>query len=422
MLYYLFDYLNEAYDLPGANLFQYISFRAAMAVITSLLISLVFGKRFINWLARRQVAETIRDHKLPGDEAKAGTPSMGGLIIIAAILIPTLLFTKLHNIYILLLLFTTVWMGVIGFLDDYIKIFKKNKKGLRGRFKVIGQIVLGVVVGGVMFFHPDIEMKETRAVQKGEQQVIVSTSSVHSTQTTIPFLKNNTLDYAKLIAWTGKQARQWAWLIYIPIVIFIITAVSNGANLTDGIDGLAGGSSAIIGAALGVFAWISGNVFFAHYLNIMYIPHVGELTIFISALVGALVGFLWYNAYPAQVFMGDTGSLTIGAIIAVLAIVIRKELLLPILCGIFLAESLSVILQVSFFKYTKKKSGTGKRIFLMTPLHHHYQRKTTNGEIIPIGTKIPKALQKYNEPKIVFRFLIIGFMLAIISILTLKIR
>lgn len=422
MLYYLFDYLNSTYDLPGANMFQYISFRAAMAVITSLLISLVFGKRFILWLAKKQVTETIRDHKLPGDEAKAGTPSMGGLIIISAIVIPTLLFTKLDNIYIQLLLFTTIFMGIIGFIDDYIKIFKKNKKGLKSMFKIIGQIALGIVVGAVMYFHPDVVMRETKVIQNANNTTVVSTPSVRNTHTTIPFIKNNTLDYSELIGWLGENAKQWAWLIYIPIIILIITAVSNSANLTDGIDGLAGGSSAIIGGALGVFAWVSGNVLFAHYLNIMYIPQAGELTIFISAFIGALVGFLWYNTYPAQVFMGDTGSLSIGAVIAVLAIVLRKELLLPILCGIFLAESLSVILQTSYFKRTKKRYGEGKRIFLMTPLHHHYQRKTTNKEVIPIGVKIPKKLQKYHESKIVFRFLIIGFMLAIISVVTLKIR
>lgn len=421
MLYYLFKYLDEAFNMPGASLFQYISFRAAMAIITSLLISLVFGKRLIHWLAKKQIAETVRNHKLPGDEAKSGTPSMGGLIIIAAIIIPVLLFTKLNNVYIQLLIFTTIWMGVIGFLDDYIKIFRKKKEGLKGRFKVIGQIGLGVVVGSVMLFHPDVEMREVHVVKDGQHSSLVSSQSIQSTKTTIPFFKNNSLDYAKLISWAGDKANTWAWLIYIPIIIFIITAVSNGANLTDGIDGLAGGTSSIIGAALGIFAWISGNIVFAHYLNIMYIPNIGELTIFISAFIGALVGFLWYNTYPAQVFMGDTGSLTIGAIIAVIAIVIRKELLLPILCGIFLAESLSVILQVSWFKYTKKQ-GKGRRIFLMTPLHHHFQRKTITGEVFPIGTKIPDHLIKYKEAKIVFRFLIIGFMLAIISMVTLKIR
>jgi phospho-N-acetylmuramoyl-pentapeptide-transferase len=404
--------------MPGANVFQYISFRAAMAVITSLFISMVFGRSLIELLHKKQVGESIRDLGLQGQLEKKGTPTMGGIIIIGSILIPVLLFTKLNNIYIILMIFTTLWMGMIGFLDDYIKVFKKNKKGLRGIFKVIGQVTLGVVVGSVMFFHPDIAINENPGISNIEQTIKtetptmryvlkeggVSVQPVQSTQTTIPFVKNNVFDYAMLISWISPLANKWAWLVYIPIVILIITAVSNGANLTDGIDGLATGTSAIMGATLGIFAWLSGNIIFSNYLNIMYIPNVGELTIFMSAFVGATIGFLWYNTYPAQVFMGDTGSLTIGAIIAVFAILIRKELLIPILCGIFLMESLSVILQVSYFKHTKRKYGEGRRIFLMSPLHHHYQK---------LG---------YAEPKIVLRFFIIGILLAVISIVTLKLR
>lgn len=418
MLYYLFEYLREEFQMPGANVFQYISFRAAMAVITSLLISMVFGKSLIDILRKKQVGESIRDLGLQGQIEKKGTPTMGGIIIIASILIPVLLFTKINNIYIVLMIFTTIWMGIIGFIDDYIKVFRKNKKGLRGIFKVIGQITLGIVVGVVMYFHPNIAIKEnpqtsTIEVVNPSDQVqkryVVdrgefSTKPVHSTQTTIPFFKNNTFDYKSLVSWINPTASKWSWLIYIPIVVLIITAVSNGANLTDGIDGLATGTSSIIGATLGVFAWLSGNIIFANYLNIMFIPNVGELTIFMSAFVGATIGFLWYNTYPAQVFMGDTGSLTLGGIIAVFAILIRKELLIPILCGIFLMESLSVIMQVTWFKHTKKKYGEGRRIFLMSPLHHHYQKKG------------------YSEPKIVLRFFIIGIMLAIISIVTLKLR
>jgi len=404
--------------MPGANVFQYISFRAAMAVITSLLISMVFGRSLIDILRRKQVGESIRDLGLDGQLEKKGTPTMGGIIIIGSILIPVLLFTKLNNIYIILMIFTTIWMGIIGFIDDYIKVFRKNKKGLRGIFKVIGQVSLGIVVGAVMYFHPNIAIKEnpqtsTIEIAKPADQVqkryVVdrgqfSTKPVHSTQTTIPFFKNNTFDYKSLVSWINPEANKWAWIIYIAIVVLIITAVSNGANLTDGIDGLATGTSSIIGATLGIFAWLSGNIIFANYLNIMFIPNVGELTIFMSAFVGATIGFLWYNTYPAQVFMGDTGSLTLGGIIAVFAILIRKELLIPILCGIFLMESLSVIMQVYWFKRTKKKYGEGRRIFLMSPLHHHYQKKG------------------YAEPKIVLRFFIIGIMLAVISVVTLKLR
>ncbi|MBP7849332.1 MAG: phospho-N-acetylmuramoyl-pentapeptide-transferase [Lentimicrobiaceae bacterium] len=412
MLYYLFDYLDRAYDFPGAGMFQYISFRAAMAVITSLLISLVFGKSLINVLRRKQVGETVRDLGLEGQKAKEGTPTMGGLIILAAILIPTLLFAKLNNIYIILILFTTVWLGFIGFLDDYIKVFKKHKKGLAGRFKIIGQVTLGLIVGLTLYFNEGVVIREkvsTATIElnaEGElnPSAVFAQESTKSTKTTIPFFKNNQLDYAVLLAWAGPGYQRYAWLIFIPIVIFIITAVSNGANLTDGIDGLATGTSAIIGATLGVLAYVSGNTIFANYLNIMYIPNTGELTIYISALVGACIGFLWYNSYPAQVFMGDTGSLALGGVIAVIAIMIRKELLIPILCGIFLAESVSVILQVTYFKYTRKRFGEGRRIFRMSPLHHHYQ------------------VLGYPEPKIVQRFLIVGIMLAVFTIVTLKIR
>jgi len=407
MLYYLFDYLHRTYNLPGAGMFQYISFRAGLAAILSLLIATIFGKRIINLLYRLQVGETVRDLGLVGQKEKAGTPTMGGIIIIIAVLIPALLFTKLSNIYILLLIISTIWMGMIGFADDYIKVFRKNKEGLKGRFKILGQVGLGIIVGATLYFHPDVTVKNENAQASRMREVVrpISTlEEVKSTKTTIPFMKKNEFDYASLIQWVGKDAKKWVWLIFIPIVIFIITAVSNGANLTDGIDGLAAGSSAIIVFTLGIFSWISGNIIFSEYLNIMYIPHVGEVTIFVAAFVGALIGFLWYNTYPAQVFMGDTGSLTIGGIIAVLAIMVRKELLIPVLCGIFLLENVSVILQVAYFKYTKKRYGEGRRIFLMSPLHHHYQKKG------------------YHESKIVMRFLIVGIILALISFITLKIR
>lgn len=417
MLYYLFDYLDKTWDFPGAGVFQYISFRAAMAVITSLVISLLFGKSLINFLKRKQVGETVRDLGLEGQKEKQGTPTMGGLIILGSILIPTVLFAKLNNIYIILMLFTTIWLGLIGFLDDYIKVFKKDKKGLAGKFKILGQITLGLIVGITMYFHEGIvireKVKDSQYVKSHNilnetnyavAKEVFNKEANKSTKTTIPFFKNNELDYSVLISWTGKNYKKWAWIIFIPIVILIITAVSNGANLTDGIDGLATSTSAIIGSTLGILAWVSGNIIFANYLNIMYIPNIGELTIFISAFVGATVGFLWYNTYPAQVFMGDTGSLSLGGIIAVLAILIRKELLIPILCGIFLAENLSVMIQVSYFKYTKKKYGEGRRIFKMSPLHHHFQK---------LG---------YAEPKIVVRFVIVGIMLAVITIVTLKIR
>ncbi len=404
MLYYLFTYLQEAFDLTGAGVFQYISFRAAMAVIVSLLISMIFGKKIIHILAKKQVGESVRDLGLVGQAEKAGTPTMGGIIILSSILIPTLLFAKLDNIYIILMIVTTLWMGLIGFLDDYIKVFKKDKKGLAGKFKVLGQVSLGLIVGSILYFHPDVVVREQLSVVDQENQVVFVQEDVKSTKTTIPFVKNNELDYSDFLPWLGEKAKEWAWLIFIPMVIFIVTAVSNGANLTDGIDGLATGTSAIIGLVLAIFAYVSGNIIFADYLNIMYIPNSGELVIFIGAFVGACVGFLWYNSYPAQVFMGDTGSLAIGGIIAVFALAIRKELLIPIVCGIFLIENLSVVLQVSYFKYTKKKYGVGKRIFLMSPLHHHYQKAGL------------------HESKIVTRFWIVGIMLAILSFVTLKLR
>lgn len=412
MFYYLFSYLDRIYDVPGAQVFQYISFRAAMAVITSLLISLVFGQRWINYLNKKQVGETIRDLGLEGQLEKQGTPTMGGLIILASIVVPTILFTDIFNTYILLMLFTTIWLGGIGFLDDYIKVFNRDKRGLPGRLKIISQVILGLVVATVMYFDDSVVLREKpRDVQYVVEELAAEgptsrfiVEEKRSTKTTIPFIKNNEFDYAVLLKWIGPGYEKWAFLVFIPIIILIITGVSNGANLTDGMDGLAVGTSAIIGATLGVLAWVSGNIIFADYLNIMYLPDTGELTIFISAFVGANIGFLWYNSYPAQVFMGDTGSLALGGIIAVFAIIIRKELLIPILCGIFLAESLSVILQVSYFKYTRKKFGTGRRIFKMSPLHHHYQK---------LG---------YPEPKIVLRFLIVGVMLAVLSIITLKLR
>ena len=410
MLYYLFDYLEKTYHIPGAGLFQFLTFRAGLAIGFSLLIAAIFGKKIINYLRKKQVGETIRDLGLEGQIEKGGTPTMGGIIIIMATIIPTLLFAKLENIYVILLLVTTIWMGVIGFIDDYIKIFKKNKEGLSGKFKVIGQVGLGLIVGATMYFHEDITIKRHKEVPKNliETTVNIQIAEFYPEEktllTTIPFVKKNEFNYESLISWIGEDARDYVWLIFIPIVIFIITAVSNGANLTDGIDGLAAGTSAIIGVTLALFAWVSGNVIFSDYLNIMYIPNTGELTIFIMSFVGALIGFLWYNAYPAQVFMGDTGSLTIGGIIAVIAIAIRKEWLIPILCGIFLMENLSVVMQVGWFKYTKKKFGEGRRIFKMSPLHHHYQKSG------------------FHESKIVTRFWIVGLFLAIITIATLKIR
>ena len=410
MLYYLFKYLEESQQFPGASLFGFITFRAAVAIILSLLISTIFGKRIIRFLQKQQVGETIRDLGLEGQKEKAGTPTMGGLIIILATLIPVVLLAKLDNIYIILLLVTTLWMGVIGFIDDYIKKFKNDKEGLKGRFKVLGQIGLGIIVGTTLFFHNDVTIKEkipphiqVESLQD-QQSSIQFYPEAKSTKTTIPFVKSNEFDYADLITWIHPGLEKYAWIVFVLVVIFIITAVSNGANLTDGIDGLAAGTSAIIVLTLGIFAWVSGNIIFSDYLNIMYIPRVEEITIYIAAFVGALIGFLWYNTYPAQVFMGDTGSLTIGGIIAVIAIAVRKEWLIPVLCGIFLAENLSVVLQVSYFKYTRKKYGEGRRIFKMSPLHHHYQKSG------------------YHESKIVTRFWIVGILLAILTIVTLKIR
>ena len=410
MLYYLFEYLHKTMNVAGAGVFQYITFRSALAVILSLLISTVFGKRIINFLRDQQVGETVRELGLEGQNAKAGTPTMGGLIIIVATLIPVVLLTKLDNIYIILLIVTTLWMGTIGFIDDYIKIFKKDKQGLQGIFKVVGQVGLGLIVGSVLYMHPGVTIRQDSStgtiLLKNNAENVISAQPLEekSTATTIPFFKNNEFDYAEILAWTGDGYQDWAWLVFIPIVIFIISAVSNGANLTDGIDGLAAGTSAISVIALGIFTFVSGNIIFSDYLNIMYIPNSGEMTVFIAAFVGALVGFLWYNSYPASVFMGDTGNLTIGGIIAVLAISVRKELLVPLLCGIFLVENFSVVLQVSYFKYTRKRFGEGRRIFRMSPLHHHYQKKG------------------YHESKIVTRFWIVGILLAILSIVTLKLR
>ncbi|RXG13996.1 phospho-N-acetylmuramoyl-pentapeptide-transferase [Leeuwenhoekiella aestuarii] len=410
MLYYLFEYLERTYNFPGASLFGFITFRAAIAILMSLAISTIWGKRIILYLQKKQLGESIRDLGLEGQVEKAGTPTMGGLIIILATLIPVFLLARLENIYVILLIVTTLWMGAIGFMDDFLKIRKKNKEGLQGKFKIFGQVGLGIIVGATIFFHPGVTIKEELANKSPQQEQLLDSNAREFSKeekaltTTIPFVKNNEIDYTILVSWLGDDYVKYAWLLFIPIVIFIVTAVSNGANLTDGIDGLAAGSSAIIVLTLGIFAWVSGNIIFSDYLDVMYIPRSGEMVIFITAFVGALVGFLWYNTYPAQIFMGDTGSLTIGGIIAVIAIAIRKELLIPILCGIFFMETLSVMLQVSWFKYTKAKSGEGRRIFLMSPLHHHYQKKGI------------------HESKIVTRFWIVGILLAIITIVTLKVR
>ncbi|MBK6483114.1 MAG: phospho-N-acetylmuramoyl-pentapeptide-transferase [Chitinophagaceae bacterium] len=415
MLYYLFKYLEKCCDFIGAGLFDYISFRAGMAIIVSLLISLVFGKSLVKYLQRQQVGETIRDLGLEGQLQKQGTPTMGGLIILAAIIIPTLLFARIENVYVITMLISTVWLGFIGFLDDYIKVFKKDKRGLAGRFKIVGQVVLGIIVGLILYFNKDVVIRREIVSTTVEAPMIsTDTSQIEKVAarfvdaklpiTTIPFVKNHEFNYARLISWMGEGFEKYTWIIYTLIVIFIITAVSNGANMTDGIDGLATGTSAIVGATLGVFAYVSGNILTADYLNIMYIPNSGELLVYSAALIGACIGFLWYNAYPAQVFMGDTGSLALGGILATLAIIVRKELLIPILCGIFLVENLSVLIQVSYFKYTKRRFGEGRRVFKMAPLHHHYQK---------LG---------YAEPKIVTRFWIVGILLAIVTIVTLKIR
>jgi len=413
MLYYLFTWLDKHYDIPGAGLFQFISFRTGMAVILSLLLTTVYGSRLIRILRAKQVGETVRNLGLDGQIQKQGTPTMGGLIILLGILAPTLLFARIDNIYIILMLITTVWMGAIGFVDDYIKVFKKDKEGLAGRFKIMGQVGLALIIGWTMYFHPDIVVREQVTLpakvqasldvhKRGDQYYY--TQDIKSTITNVPFYKDNEFDYAKVLTVFGDQYKKYSLVVFLLFVIVIVTAVSNGANLTDGIDGLATGTSAIIGITLAILAYVSGNAIFADYLNIMYIPYSGELVIFAGAFVGACVGFLWYNSYPAQVFMGDTGSLAIGGIIAAFAIMIRKELLIPVLCGVFLVENLSVIMQVSYFKYTKKKFGEGRRIFLMSPLHHHYQKKG------------------YHEAKIVTRFWIVGIILAILTIVTLKLR
>lgn len=426
MLCYLFDWLEDL-QFPGAQVFHYISFRAACSFIVSLIVSMFFGKWMIKKLKQKQIGETIRDLGLAGQKEKAGTPTMGGIIIIASILIPVLLFNHLGNVYVLLMIFTTLWLGALGFADDYIKVFKKNKKGLPAKAKLTGQIVLGLVVGIVMYFHPAVVIKESAelpsknvcsseilkmsnedasatldmAVQTQEK---AKTNSVHSTKTTIPFVKNNEFDYAWFTQWMGDEDGRWSFLFYIPIIIFIIAAVSNGANLTDGLDGLAVGTSAPIAVGLAILAYISGNVVFADYLNIMYIPNIGELVIYIAALIGACIGFYWWNCHPAQVFMGDTGSLALGGIIAVSCIIIRKELLIPLLCGVYLIQSVSVIMQISYFKHTKKRYGEGQRIFLMAPIHHHYQRKGM------------------HESKIVQRFIVISILLVVLTLVTLKLR
>lgn len=413
MLYYLFNYLSKNYSIPGTGVFQYITFRTAMAVITSLLITTVYGRRLIDYLRFKQVGETVRNLGLEGQMQKSGTPTMGGIIILLGILVPTLLFAKLDNVYVILMIVTTVWLGAIGFLDDYIKVFKKNKEGLAGRFKIIGQVGLSLIVGWTMYFNSNIIIRQEVVLPVKDdapvefhmkRNVPVYTQDVHSTKTTMPFYKNNEFDYAKVLKFLGAGYEQYALVVFLFFVILIITFISNGANITDGIDGLATGTSAIIGITLAILAYVSGNTVIADYLNIMYIPNSGELVVFAGAFVGACVGFLWYNSYPAQVFMGDTGSLAIGGIIAVFAIMIRKELMLPLLCGVFLVENFSVIIQVSWFKYTKKRFGEGRRVFLMAPLHHHYQKKG------------------FHEAKIVTRFWIICILLAIVTVITLKLR
>ena len=412
MLYHFFNYINKQIDFPGSGLFDFISFRAGMAVITSLIITLLFGAKLIEFLQKKQVGESIRDLGLDGQMEKAGTPTMGGVIIIAGIIIPTILFANLYNIYIQLMLIATFWLGTIGFIDDYIKVFKKNKKGLAGKFKIIGQIGVGIIVGASMYWSDAVTIKSKNyninktiiEDQNVDNKKAYFWEETKSLKTTIPFVKNNELDYTWLISWINPELKKYSWLVFIPIIVVIVISVSNGANITDGLDGLATGTSAIIGITLAIFAYLSGNLVFSDYLNILYIPNSSELVIFISSFVGACVGFLWYNSYPAKVFMGDTGSLALGGIIAVFAITIRKELLIPVFCGVFLIENLSVIIQVSYFKHTKRKYGEGKRIFLMSPLHHHYQKKGI------------------HESKIVARFWIIGILLAVLSIVTLKLR
>ena len=407
MLYHLFEFLQDEYNLAGASIFKYISFRASASVLLSLLFSIVFGKRIIRIISNKQIKENVRKLGLKDEETKEGTPTMGGIIIILSILFSTLLLCNLTNIYVQIMLLTTVWLGVIGFIDDYIKVFKKNKAGLSGKFKIFGQITLALIVGLVIVFNDDITIKEKQRVKIDDQDktiVVFSESPKKSSKTTIPFFKNNEFDYKSLTRWIGNDFENYAWVLFVLIVVFIVTAVSNGANMTDGLDGLATGVSSIIGITLAVFGYVSGNIKAADYLNIMYIPDSGEIVIFLSAFIASCVGFLWHNSYPADIFMGDTGSLTIGGIIAVSAILIRKELLIPIFCGGFLIQNLSVIIQVAYFKYTKKKTGVGRRVFLMSPIHHHFQKKGI------------------HENKIVLRFWIIALLFAVISILTLKIR
>ncbi len=401
MFYYLFEYLEKNYQLTGASLFQYLSFRSAITFILALIISTIFGKKIIQYLKSKQIDENIRTLDLPGEDDKKGTPTMGGIIIILSTLIPVLLFADFKNIYISILIITTIWLGIFGFVDDYIKVFRKNKRGLKGRIKILAQVILGLFIGLTVYFHPEITTRENNTIQKNKLELQIESKNDKNLKTTVPFFKNNELDYVKVFK---MKSDNYNWILYVIIITFIIVSLSNGTNLTDGLDGLAAGSSSIIVFTLGIFSWISGNIIFSDYLNIMYLPGIGEIVVFVAALLGGLIGFLWYNTYPAQIFMGDTGSLTVGGIIAVIAILARKELILPILCGVFLVETLSVIIQVSYFKYTKKKLGVGKRIFLMTPIHHHFQKKG------------------YSESKIVARFWIVSIMLAILSLITLKIR
>ena len=401
MFYYLFEYLEKNYQLTGASLFQYLSFRSAITFILAIIISTIFGKKIIQFLKSKQIDENIRKLDLPGENEKEGTPTMGGIIIILSTLIPIFLFADFKNIYILILIITTIWLGAFGFADDYIKVFKKNKKGLKGRIKIFAQVILGLFIGLTVYFHPEITTRDSKLISENKIQISVETKTDKNLKTTVPFFKDNELDYVEVFR---MNSNNYNWIFYVIIITFIIVSLSNGTNLTDGLDGLAAGSSSIIVFTLGIFSWISGNVIFSDYLNIMYLPGIGEIVVFVAALLGGLIGFLWYNTYPAQIFMGDTGSLTVGGIIAVIAILVRKELILPILCGVFLIETLSVIIQVGYFKYTKKKLGFGKRIFLMTPIHHHFQKKG------------------YSESKIVARFWIISIMLAILSLITLKIR
>jgi len=421
MLYHLFQYLEKFYHIPGAGMFNYISFRTGLAFILALLLSTLFGRKIIDYLQKKQIGETIRELGLEGQMSKKGTPTMGGIIIIIAIFVPTVLLAALNNVYVLLMLVTTVWMGLIGFLDDYIKVFRKNKEGLNGRFKIVGQVGLGFIVGITLYLSPAAVIRENIEI-KGQnhrvEAVHYAKYDIKSTSTTIPFVKNNNLDYAAAFEKFGDEAQKYGWILYVLVVIFVVTAVSNGANMTDGLDGLATGSSAIIGVTLGILAYVSGNVNYAGYLNIMYLPGTGEMLIFAGAFIGATIGFLWYNSFPAQVFMGDTGSLTLGGIIAVFALAIRKELLIPILCGVFFVENLSVMLQVGYFKYTKKRYGEGKRIFKMAPLHHHFQKPGNAG----IQARFQHPLQAIPESKIVVRFWIIGIILAAVAIITLKIR